>query len=46
MNKLELIQTLKERCNLTKQEADEIVNTFFSEMTNALVNGDRIERTS
>ena len=43
MNKLELIQNLKEKCNLTKQEADEIVNTFFSEMTDALTNGDRVE---
>ena len=43
MNKLELIQRLKEKCNLTKQEADEIVKIFFSEMTNALNNGERVE---
>ena len=43
MNKLELIQNLKERCNLTKQEADEIVNTFFSEMIDAFCKGDRVE---
>ena len=43
MNKLELIQTLKERCRLTKDEANEVVRTFFSEMTNAMSNGDRIE---
>ena len=43
MNKLELIQTLKEKCNLTKDEANEFVRVFFSEMTNAMINGDRIE---
>ena len=43
MNKLELIQTLKDRCDLTKDEANEVVRTFFSEMTNAMINGDRIE---
>ena len=43
MNKLELIQTLKEKCNLTKQEADEVVKIFFSELTEALTKGDRVE---
>ena len=43
MNKLELIQTLKDRSNLTKDEANEVVRTFFSEMTNAMIKGDRIE---
>ena len=43
MNKLELIQTLKDRCDLTKDEANEVVRAFFSEMTNAMINGDRIE---
>ena len=43
MNKLELIQNLKEKCNLTKPETNEIVNIFFSELTDALTNGDRIE---
>ena len=43
MNKLELIQNLKERCNLTKQDADEIVNIFFSEMVDAFCKIDRVE---
>lgn len=43
MNKLELIQALKRKCNLTKEGANEFVRTFFSEMTNTMINGDRIE---
>ncbi len=43
MNKLELIQEVKERCGLTKEEAADIVKMFFSEMTNAMVKGERIE---
>ena len=43
LNKLELIQTLKKKCNLTKYEANEVVKTFFSEVSNAISNGDRIE---
>ena len=43
MNKLDLSQKLKEKCKLTKQEADEIVKIFFSGMTDALTNGDRVE---
>jgi integration host factor subunit beta len=43
LHKLELAQKVKDKCNLTKQEADEIVKIFFSEMTNALANGERLE---
>ncbi len=43
LNKLELIQNLKERCNLNKQEAGDIVNIFFSEMADAFSKGDRVE---
>ncbi|MCD4719808.1 MAG: integration host factor subunit beta [Desulfobacula sp.] len=43
MNKLELIQAVKEKCRLTKDEAAEVVDTFFSELTVALANGDRVE---
>jgi len=43
MNKLELIQALKEAANLSKSEATAIVDIFFNEMTNALSNGDRVE---
>ena len=43
MNKLELIQALKEAANLSKSEATAIVDIFFNEMINALSNGDRVE---
>ena len=43
MNKLELIQALKEKAKLPKQEAYEVVDLFFSEMTNAFIKGDRVE---
>ena len=43
MNKLELIEEVKDKCHLTKDEASHVVKIFFSEMTNAFVNGDRVE---
>ena len=43
MNKMELIQALKEKSNLTKLESAEIVETFFSEITNELADGGRVE---
>ncbi len=43
MNKLELISTLKERANLTKSEAAEIVKIFFDSLSDSFVNGDRVE---
>ncbi len=43
MNKLELVQTLKEKCNLTSQEASKFIEIFFSEMTNAFIEGERVE---
>ena len=43
MNKLKLIETLKNRCSLTQNEATDIVNLFFSEMADALAKGDRVE---
>ncbi len=43
MNKLELIQAVKDKCGLTKYEAAEVVRIFFSEMTDAMVSGDRVE---
>ena len=43
MNKLELIQEVKDQCHLTKQEASQVIEIFFSEMTSALVKGERIE---
>lgn len=43
MNKLELISTLKERTNLTKSEAAEIVRIFFDSLSEAFVKGERVE---
>jgi len=43
MNKLELIESLKESQNLTKAEATKCVETLFNSMTDALANGDRVE---
>ncbi len=43
MNKLELIQALKESNGLSKSEAAAVVDLFFNEMANALANGDRVE---
>jgi integration host factor subunit beta len=43
MNKLELIQALKNSNGLSKSEAEAVVNLFFDEMTNALSRGERVE---
>ena len=43
MNKLELIQAVKERTGLSKQEARDVVKLFFDSFTEAMVNGERIE---
>ena len=43
MNKLDLIETLKNEAGLTKNEATAIVNLFFDEMANAMAKGDRVE---
>lgn len=43
MNKSDLVEALSKGEDLTKTKAEEIVNLVFSEMTNALVNGDRVE---
>ena len=43
MNKLELIQSLKDTAKLSKSEATAVVDIFFNEMTNALANGNRVE---
>jgi len=43
VNKLELIQEFKNKCNLTTQEASEVVELFFKEMIDAFVNGERVE---
>ena len=43
MNKLELVQALKDANGLSKSEAEKVVCLFFNEMTNALAKGDRVE---
>ena len=43
MNKLKLIETLKNRCSLTQAESTDLVNLFFSEIANALARDDRVE---
>ena len=43
MNKIDLIEALKEEANLTKIEAKKVIDLFFNEMANALVKGDRVE---
>jgi integration host factor subunit beta len=43
LNKLELIDKLKKKCKISKQEAAEIVNLFFNEIADALANDNRIE---
>ena len=43
MTKSELAKTLCDQMKLSKTMADEIVSTVFGAMTNALINGGRVE---
>lgn len=43
MNKSELIETLAARKGLSYKKAEEIVNTIFDSMTEAMINEERIE---
>ena len=43
MNKLELISTLKERANLTKAEATEVIRLFFDSLADSFIKGERVE---
>ncbi|MEE4600923.1 MAG: HU family DNA-binding protein [Desulfobacteraceae bacterium] len=43
MNKLQLIQALKEATGLTKPQAAAIVYNFFNGMADTLAKGDRVE---
>ena len=43
MNKIELIQALKDTNHLSKSDAEAVVNLFFDKMSDALVQGDRVE---
>ena len=43
MNKLELIESLKNEANLTKNEAAAVVDIFSDNMTDAIAGGERVE---
>ena len=43
MTKSQLIETVSTRAGLTRKRAEELVNTIFQSMEDALVRGDRIE---
>jgi len=43
MNKLQLIEALRNETDLTKSEAKAVVNLFFNEIANTLAKGDRLE---
>jgi integration host factor subunit beta len=43
MNKMELIQALRDANGLSRTEADSIVNLFFDTISEALAQGDRVE---
>lgn len=43
MNKILLIAALREKADISKREANEVVQIFFDSMTNAMAKGDRVE---
>jgi integration host factor subunit beta len=43
VNKLELIDTLRNECQISKKEAATIVEIFFDKISTALAEGDRVE---
>ena len=43
MNKLDLIQAVKNAKGLTQTEAKAVVDLFFDKMSESLANGDRVE---
>jgi integration host factor subunit beta len=43
MNKVELIQALKDTNNLSKSEAETVINLFLEKMADALAQGERVE---
>jgi integration host factor subunit beta len=43
MNKLELIDRLKEETGLTKPEAQKVIEIFFGSTTDAMAKGERVE---
>jgi integration host factor subunit beta len=43
MNKSDLMMAIKEKDNLSRQEAERIVNVFFNSIEDSLCNGGRVE---
>jgi integration host factor subunit beta len=43
MNKIDLIQALKDSNDLSKSESEAVINLFFDKMAYALPKGDRVE---
>jgi integration host factor subunit beta len=43
MNKIDLIQALKDSNHLSRSEAETVINLFFDKMAEALAIGDRVE---
>ena len=43
MNKMELIENLKDECRISKKEAAAIIDIFFGSISEALAAGDRVE---
>jgi integration host factor subunit beta len=43
VNKLGLIEVLKDECQISKKEAAAAVDIFFDQISTALVEGDRVE---
>ena len=43
MNKIDLIQVLKDSNDLSKSDAETVINLFFDKIAEALAQGDRVE---
>lgn len=43
MNKTELISELAQKVDMTKKDAEKVVNAFFSTIENALKSGDKVQ---
>lgn len=43
MNKTELISEVAQKANMTKKDAEKVVNAFFSTIESALKSGDKVQ---
>ncbi|NPV92629.1 MAG: HU family DNA-binding protein [Firmicutes bacterium] len=43
MNKAELVSSVAEKADLTKKEAERVVNAVFASVEEALANGDKVQ---